>query len=76
MNLSTLNAKSAIALMLCTTVCVVILTFVIGSMFYPPNTINETSRVKIFELLTFIIGIVSGYLLGKGESPPAEGEKK
>ena len=62
-----MSAKPLIAVMLCGTVCLVILSFVAASIFYPPNTINEVSRVKLFELLIYILGIVSGYLIGKSD---------
>lgn len=65
-----MRGKTLIAVMLTGTVCAVILTFIIATALQPPNTLSETSRVKTFELLIYILGIVSGYLLGKTDEPP------
>ena len=69
-----LNPKSVVAVILASTVCIVIVATVIGAIFYPPGTVTETFRVKMFELLIYILGIVSGWLLGKGteENPPEQ----
>ena len=63
------NARNIVALMLCGTVCLVILSSVIATLFYPPNTVSETFRTKMFELLIYILGVVSGWLLNKSDPP-------
>jgi hypothetical protein len=65
-----MNPKSIVAIVLAGTVCLVLSTSIISAMFYPPGTVTETFRLKIFELLIYILGIVSGWLLGRGSEPP------
>ena len=65
-----MNAKNIVAVILAGTVCVVILASVVGTLFYPPGTVTETFRVKIFDLLIYIMGLVSGWLLGRNPEPP------
>ena len=67
-----MNTKNIIALMLCGTVCTVISASVVAALFYPPGTVTETFRTKIFEILIYILGTVSGFLLGKGNEKDKE----
>lgn len=55
--------KSIGAVLLTTTVCIVILLMFIRFMMYPPGTILDETRDKMFQLVTFIAGIVSGWVL-------------
>lgn len=65
-----MNPKSIVAMILAGTVCLVLTSSIVTAMFYPPGTVTETFRLKIFELLIYILGIISGWLLSKGNEPP------
>lgn len=67
-----MNAKNIVAIVLAGTVCLVMLSSIGAAIFYPPGTVTETYRLKIFELLIYILGIVSGWLLGRTPEPPAK----
>jgi len=63
-----MNVKGTIAIMLTLTVC----TFVVGTEFYwltgnyPIGTVPKESAKMASDLLTFMLGMVSGYLAGQG----------
>ncbi len=64
------DPRNIVAVILASTICAVVLATVIAALFRPPESITETFRVKIFELLVYIIGIVSGWLL-RGDKEPS-----
>lgn len=71
-----MNPRNLVAVIIAATVCTVILASVIGALFHPPGSVSETFRLKIFELLIYLMGIVSGWLLrGTDKEPPAEPPK-
>lgn len=67
-----MNIRSVIALILTLTVCISILSVIVGALLYPPGTIAVETRTKMFELITYIVGVISGYLLGKDNSKDKE----
>ncbi len=54
--------------MLTGVVCVAILMPLIKNLFYP-GSLPETTAVKMFELITYIVGAISGYLGKSNETP-------
>ena len=65
-----MNPRSLVAVILASTFCVIMLAGVATALLYPPGTVTETFRDKIFELLIYMLGIVSGWLLGRDASTP------
>lgn len=72
------NPKSIVAVIMALTVSLVLIISTAAALFYPPGTVTETFRQKIFEILIFIVGTVSGWLLGKAEptQPPSDKPKE
>lgn len=66
-----MSPRNLVAVILCSTVCLILLATVVGFLFYPPGTVTETARVKTYEILVYILGVVSGWLLSK-ETPPKQ----
>ena len=52
------------------TVCAVVLSTNVAALFYPPGTVSETFRVKMFDLLLVLTGICSAWLFGGRAEPP------
>ncbi len=67
-----INPRSIVAVMLCATMCAVILAAVAEAISRPSEQISESFRIGIFDLLKFTLGIVSGWLLARpnGKPPP------
>ena len=67
-----MTSRSIIAVMLCATICIVVLSSSIAALYHPPGTVTDGFRDNIFDLLNFIVGTVAGYLLGTSASkePP------
>jgi hypothetical protein len=67
------NARNLVVIILASTVCIVLSSSVVVALFYAPGTVTETFRLKIFEMLIYILGIISGWLMGtskNGRQPP------
>lgn len=60
-----MKTKDAIALILCSTVCIAILAVVIGAAVRGPGTLPDETRTKMFELVTYILGVLSGWLMAQ-----------
>jgi hypothetical protein len=43
--------------------------------FYPPGTVLDETRDKMFQLVTFIAGIISGWVL-HGDTKPKDEEEE
>jgi len=73
------DAKSWIAVTLTLTVCCSVL-LTLGSMIYRgPDSIPAEGRSKMYELVTFIVGVISGWLASdtkKSSGPTHEPEDK
>ncbi len=61
-----MSAKNLVFVLLAVTVCVSILGSMVASMIRPAEATSDVVRAKMFDLVTFIIGVVSGWL-GKPE---------
>jgi hypothetical protein len=68
-----MNARNIVVILLAGTVCLILSASTIAALFYPPGTVTETFRLKVFEILIYIMGIVSGWLMGKDAPKPPEG---
>ena len=64
------NPRTIVVVALTVTICLILLSSVIVALFHPPGSVSETFRAKTFEVITFILGMVGGWLLSKGEQPP------
>ena len=59
------NAKELIALMLCGTVCLAVIIRVLSFSLAGISTIPEYASEEVQELITYMLGIASGLVLGK-----------
>jgi hypothetical protein len=72
--------KSLAATALTVTICIVLIMMFVRLLLFPPGTILDATRDKMFQLVTFIAGIVSGWVLygerGLVQSETVEERKK
>ena len=59
------TTKDVLVIMLCTTVCATIL-MVVSAAAFGSKQLSPESAAKMFDLVTYTLGTVAGYLLSSG----------
>jgi hypothetical protein len=67
-----ITIRDLIALIFTSTICGALLLTLSAMVIFGPERIPESARANLGELATFILGMLSGYLLGRpnNHSPP------
>ncbi len=64
------DPKQIVAMMIASTVCICLIVPVIVGVFHV-GEVSETFRVKTFDLILFLAGVVNGWLLASKDKPGA-----
>jgi hypothetical protein len=67
------DPRGLIVAILTSTICVAILAIVAAWVIFGPDRVSESTRKNFFELILLLVGIISGYLLGRNGNGPRPG---